>query len=103
MMQQPRTLQLEVLLALPYDTWRNTYTTLHLWTHIVGKIRLTYYHIMANHSWNITLYLTVRGLNSLPIPYNKRAFRLISISSIRGWSYKPVTEPSDACRLSRSP
>ena len=60
---------------LPYAAWRDTYATLHLWTQIVGKIRLVQTPWL-NHSWHVTLYVTARGLTTSPIPYGHRTFEL---------------------------
>jgi hypothetical protein len=59
--------------SLPYEAWKDTYETLHMWTQIVGKIRLTL-SPMANHWWQVTLYVTPRGLTTSPIPYGDRTF-----------------------------
>ena len=61
--------------ALPYPAWKETCTTLHLWTQIVGKIRLALTP-WGNHSWHVTLYVTPRGLTTSPIPYEGRAFQI---------------------------
>src|SRR5262245_11994165 len=61
--------------ALPYPVWRETCTTLHLWTQVVGKIRLAKTPWL-NHSWHVALYLTARGLTTSPIPYGERAFQI---------------------------
>src|SRR5690606_9958785 len=61
--------------ALPYQAWQDTCTTLHLWSQIVGKIRLAHTP-WANHSWHITLYVTARGLTTSPIPYQGRTFQI---------------------------
>ncbi|HET8727127.1 MAG TPA: DUF5996 family protein [Alphaproteobacteria bacterium] len=61
--------------ALPYEAWKDTCTTLHLWTQIVGKIRLARAP-WVNHSWHATLYPTVRGLTTSPIPFDDRTFQL---------------------------
>jgi hypothetical protein len=61
--------------SLPLDAWRDSYATLHMWTQIVGKCRLVQ-SPWANHSWNVTLYVTARGLTTSPIPYGHRAFQL---------------------------
>lgn len=53
--------------ALSYPAWRDTATTLHLWTQIVGKVRLALTP-WVNHSWQVPLYLTARGLGTSPIP-----------------------------------
>jgi hypothetical protein len=60
---------------LPYAAWKDTCTTLHLWTQIVGKIRLAQVPWL-NHSWHATLYLTARGLSTSPIPYERRFFQI---------------------------
>src|SRR3954467_6047883 len=54
--------------ALRYDDWKDTCATLHLWTQIVGKIRLKLAP-MLNHWWQVTLYLTARGLTTSAMPY----------------------------------
>jgi uncharacterized protein DUF5996 len=61
--------------ALPYPAWKDSCTTLHLWTQIVGKVRLAQTP-WANHSWHVTLYVTPRGLTTSPIPYEGRAFQI---------------------------
>jgi uncharacterized protein DUF5996 len=61
--------------ALPYAAWKDTYATLHLWTQIVGKIRLAQTPWL-NHSWHVTLYVSPRGLTTSPIPYGTRTFEL---------------------------
>jgi hypothetical protein len=61
--------------ALPLDAWQETYTTLHLWTQIVGKVRLTL-SPPINHWWQVTLYVTARGLTTSPIPYGTRTFTI---------------------------
>jgi hypothetical protein len=53
---------------LVYDEWKDTLATLHLWTQIVGKIRLRL-EPMVNHWWNVTLYVTPRGLTTSAMPY----------------------------------
>jgi hypothetical protein len=60
---------------LPLEAWSDTCTTLHLWTQIVGKIRLAQTPWM-NHSWHVTLYVTARGLTTSPIPYGERTFQI---------------------------
>ncbi|MGP1386206.1 MAG: DUF5996 family protein [Thainema sp.] len=60
---------------LPLDDWQDTCTTLHMWTQIVGKIRLVQTP-WINHSWHVPLYLTVRGLTTSPIPYGNRIFQI---------------------------
>jgi len=57
--------------SLPLKEWQDTYTTLHMWTQIVGKVRLTQTPLV-NHWWNSTLYVTPRGLTTSAIPYGNR-------------------------------
>jgi hypothetical protein len=60
---------------LPLSAWQDTFATLHLWTQIVGKIRLVK-SPWLNHSWHTTLYVTSRGLTTSPIPDGARTFEL---------------------------
>lgn len=61
--------------ALPLDSWKQTYATLHMWTQIVGKVRLALTPLV-NHWWNVPFYVTARGLTTSRIPYGARAFEL---------------------------
>src|SRR5512144_2261384 len=61
--------------SLPFQAWKDTYATLHLWTQIVGKIRLIQTP-WVNHSWHTTLYVTSRGLTTSPIPYGTVMFQI---------------------------
>jgi Family of unknown function (DUF5996) len=61
--------------ALPLDGWRDTYTTIHRWTQVAGKIRLAQAP-MINHWWQVPLYVTCRGLTTSPIPYGARTFQI---------------------------
>lgn len=60
---------------LPLEAWRDTCETLHMWTQIVGKIRLALAPFV-NHWWQVPLYLSARGLTTSPIPYGRRAFQI---------------------------
>jgi len=60
---------------LPLEAWQDTYATLHMWTQIVGKIRLVQTP-WINHSWHVALYLTSRGLTTGPIPHGYRIFQI---------------------------
>jgi len=60
---------------LPYAAWKDTRTTLHLWTQIVGKIRLACTPWL-NHSWHVPLYVTTRGLTTSVIPRGERSFSI---------------------------
>ncbi|GAB5535574.1 MAG: DUF5996 family protein [Rubricoccaceae bacterium] len=55
--------------------WSDTRTTLHLWTQIVGKIRLAQTP-WTNHSWHVPLYVTPRGLTTSPMPHGARLFEI---------------------------
>src|SRR5205085_6307426 len=61
--------------ALPFQEWKETAKTLHMWTQIVGKIRLALTP-WTNHSWHVTLYVTARGLTTSPIPFGSRIFEI---------------------------
>jgi hypothetical protein len=61
--------------ALPLQEWEPTYKTLHMWTQIVGKIRMEL-SPPQNHWWNVALYVNARGLTTSPIPYRGDAFEL---------------------------
>jgi hypothetical protein len=61
--------------SLPLEAWSDTCATLHMWTQIVGKIRLAQ-SPWINHSWHVTLYVTSRGLTTSPIPYGNRTFQI---------------------------
>ena len=52
---------------LPVDSWQATRDTLHMWTQVVGKIRMALTP-PVNHWWHVTLYLSARGLSTGPIP-----------------------------------
>jgi len=56
---------------LPLNEWQATYQTLHMWSQIVGKIRLALCPLL-NHWWNVPLYVTTRGLSTGPMPYGDR-------------------------------
>ncbi len=66
---------LETWPALPLKDWKDTYATLHMWTQIVGKIRLAQTPPL-NHWWNVTLYTTSRGLTTSAMPYEDRFFEI---------------------------
>jgi len=54
--------------VLRYDDWKDTLHTLHLWTQVIGKIRLRQ-EPPTNHWWNVPLYVTARGLTTSVMPY----------------------------------
>jgi hypothetical protein len=61
--------------ALPQAEWSETCTTLQLWMQIVGKIRLALMPPI-NHTWNVTLYPTVRGVTTSPMPYGAQMLQI---------------------------
>ena len=61
--------------SLPVDEWQDTLATLHLWTQIVGKIRLGQAP-WINHSWSVPLYVTARGLGTSLVPYQHEGFEI---------------------------
>ena len=54
---------------LPLEAWQDTYATLHMWTQIVGKVRLVL-SPRVNHWWEVPFYIDARGLTTSAIPYN---------------------------------
>jgi uncharacterized protein DUF5996 len=61
--------------ALPLAAWKDTYATLHMWTQVVGKVRLAL-SPQINHWWGSALYVTARGLTTSPIPCSKGVFEI---------------------------
>jgi len=59
--------------TLPLSDWKDTCDTLHMWTQIVGKTRLALAP-MQNHWWQITLYVSARGLTTSAIPFDAGLF-----------------------------
>jgi hypothetical protein len=60
---------------LPHSAWSDTCTTLQLWLQIVGKIRMALTPPI-NQCWNVTLYPTVRGLTTMPMPHGTRTLQI---------------------------
>jgi hypothetical protein len=85
---------------LPLHEWKDTYRTLHMWTQIVGKIRMALSPPL-NHWWHVTLYVNSRGLTTGPVPYPLGLFEIefdfqthqVRISSSEG---KSLTRPLQA-------
>lgn len=61
----------QVLPALPFDAWKDTLATLHMWSQIVGKVRLKLCPLV-NHWWNVPFYITARGMTTSAMPYEQR-------------------------------
>jgi hypothetical protein len=76
---------------LPLSAWQDTYATLHLWTQIVGKVRLALAP-RVNHWWEVPFYVNARGLTTSAIPYRHGVFEVqfdflahrLEISTSRG-------------------
>ena len=60
---------------LPLATWQDTYATLHMWTQIVGKVRLAL-SPKINHWWEVPLYVNAVGLTTSAIPYTEGIFEI---------------------------
>src|ERR1044072_5340069 len=65
----------EIWPALPFAEWKGTAKTLHMWTQIVGKVRLALTP-WINHSWHVTLYVTARGLTTSPMFVGARVLQI---------------------------
>jgi hypothetical protein len=65
----------ELLPALPFDSWKDTLGTLHMWTQIVGKVRLGLCPLV-NQWWNVPFYMTARGMTTSAMPYNQRTIEV---------------------------
>jgi len=61
--------------ALPLNEWKDTYATLHMWSQIIGKIRMAQ-SPMVNHWWHVPLYVNARGLTTSAMPYGDRTFEI---------------------------
>ena len=88
--------------ALPLAAWKDTYATLHMWMQIVGKVRLALAP-QSNHWWSTTFYVSSRGLQTSPIPYDRGVFEVhfdfiahelkiqTSLGETRAFRLKPQT------------
>jgi Family of unknown function (DUF5996) len=65
----------EALPALPFDSWKDTLGTLHMWAQIVGKVRLKLCPLV-NHWWNAPFYVTARGMTTSAMAYQQRAIEV---------------------------
>src|SRR5688572_16029491 len=61
--------------ALPYDAWKDTYATLHMWSQVVGKVALAQAPPL-NHGWGSSLDVTPRGLATRTLPHGDRSFAI---------------------------
>jgi hypothetical protein len=60
---------------LPLESWEDTYRTLHMWSQIVGKVRLAL-SPKLNHWWEVPFYVNAVGLTTSPIPYTSGVFEI---------------------------
>ena len=60
--------------ALPFEEWRETYGALHMWTQVVGKVKLGM-NPTVNHWWHVPLYVSARGLTTSAMHYGERVFQ----------------------------
>lgn len=60
---------------LSFEEWKDTYATLHMWTQVVGKIKLAQAP-WVNHSWHVVLYIDSRGLTTSAVPYGSGTFEI---------------------------
>jgi Family of unknown function (DUF5996) len=75
MAAQPHNLDQNFWPELPLEAWQDTYATLHMWTQIVGKVRLAL-SPKINHWWEVPLYVNARGLTTSAIPYGDGNFEI---------------------------
>ncbi len=93
---------------LPLDQWKDTYATLHMWTQIVGKVRLALSPHL-NHWWEVPLYVSASGLTTSPIPYRDILFEIefdfidhqLSIHLSDGHAATLALEPRSVARFYR--
>ena len=98
--------RMETWPALPLEEWEDTRATLHMWTQIVGKIRLEQTPLV-NHWWNVPLYVSARGLTTTAMPYEERFFEMafdfidhqLAIKCSDGASASVALEPKSVARF----
>ena len=86
--------------SLTLEDWADTCATLHMWTQIVGKIRLKQTPLV-NHWWNVPLYVSARGLTTTAMPYENILFEMefdfldhqLRIKCSNGWNTSVALEP----------
>jgi hypothetical protein len=94
--------------SLPLEEWKDTCATLHMWTQIVGKVRLEQTPLV-NHWWNVPLYVSARGLTTTAMPYEDRFFEMefdfidhdLVITSSDGASTRVKLEPKSVATFYR--
>jgi uncharacterized protein DUF5996 len=94
--------------ALPWRDWAPTVATLHMWTQIVGKVRLALAPPL-NHWWHVPLYIDGRGFTTSAIPYRQREFQVdfdfvdhrLLVTDTDGGSFAMPLEPKSVARFYR--
>src|SRR6476660_4625756 len=80
--------------ALRLGEWKETYATLHMWTQIVGKIRLELTP-KVNHWWNVPQYVSSSGLTTSLIHYGDRTFDM-EFDFLKNWLLTRTSDPKTA-------
>jgi hypothetical protein len=91
---------------LPWQHWRPTITTVHMWTQVVGKVRMALAPPL-NHWWHVTLSVTSRGLTTSAIPYGRGEVQVdldfvdhrLEITDTDGGSFTMALEPMSVARF----
>jgi hypothetical protein len=94
--------------ALPWRDWAPTVSTLHMWTQIVGKVRMALAPPL-NHWWHVPLYIDTRGFTTSTIPYGQRDFQVdfdfvdhrLLITDTDGGAFTMPLEPKSVARFYR--
>ncbi|HET9334308.1 MAG TPA: DUF5996 family protein [Gemmatimonadota bacterium] len=94
---------------LPLAEWQDTYATLHMWTQVVGKIRLALWPLV-NHWWNVTLYATPRGLTTGAMPHGSESLQIdfdfvdhrLEIATSRGDTFSTPLAPRSVADFYRA-
>src|SRR4026209_621342 len=94
--------------SLPLEEWKDTCATLHMWTQIVGKVRLEQTPLV-NHYWNVPLYVSARGLTTTAMPYRDIFFEMefdfinhhLDITTSTGTTSSVALEPKSVATFYR--
>jgi hypothetical protein len=93
---------------LPWQDWRPTITTLHMWSQVIGKVKMAVAPPL-NHWWHVTLFVTSRGLTTSAIPYDHREFEVdldfvdhaLRVTDTDGGAFTMALEPMSVARFHR--
>lgn len=108
MIESPRPVLHQAWPELPWTEWQPTISTVHMWTQVVGKVRMALAPPL-NHWWHITLYVSSRGMTTSPIPYANREFQVdfdfvdhrLLVADTAGASFTMALEPKSVARFYR--